>query len=84
MPRLRYWAAVREAAGVAEEALPGETLADLLAAARRRHADRPRFGPVLGACAFLVDGDPVGTRPRAGVPVPPDAVVDALPPFAGG
>jgi hypothetical protein len=36
---------------------------------------------VLTACSFLVDG--TSTRDRA-LALPPGAVVDVLPPFAGG
>jgi molybdopterin converting factor small subunit len=81
---LRYWASARAAAGVAEEGYDDVgSLADLLAAARVRHGagDLPR---VLTACSFLVDEHPVGTRDHAEVALPEGAVVEALPPFAGG
>ncbi len=86
---LRYWAAAKEAAGRAEERFgdPGpapSSLAELLAAARAAHPDDGRFAAVLARCSFLVDGAPAGTRPPATVPVAPGAVVEALPPFAGG
>jgi molybdopterin converting factor small subunit len=79
---LRYWAAAKEAAGVAEESLPAATLAEALAAARAGHDDR--FTTVLARCSFVVDGDPVGGRDHAGVAVQKDSLVDVLPPFAGG
>jgi molybdopterin converting factor small subunit len=81
---LRYWAGARAAAGVAEESFDDvASLADLLSAASARHADGtlPR---VLAACSFLVDEDPAGTRDPATVSLPEGAVVEALPPFAGG
>jgi molybdopterin converting factor small subunit len=82
---LRYWAAAKEAAGMAEEEFSGPgTLAELLAAAAARRPDDGRFVRVLDGCAFLVDGDPAGVRPREQVGLPAGAVVEALPPFAGG
>jgi molybdopterin converting factor small subunit len=82
MAVLRYFAAVKEAAGVASEEVTGATLAEALVAARAQHAER--FTTVLARCSFVVDGDPVGGRDHAAVVVRPDSVVDALPPFAGG
>ena len=79
---VRYWAAVKDAAGTAEEDVAAATLADLLQAVRRERA--PRFGQVLDVCSFLVDGEPVGTRDPGSVALGPGAVVDCLPPFAGG
>ncbi|MCW2693687.1 MAG: thiamine S protein [Mycobacterium sp.] len=79
---VRYWAAARAAAGVAEEALPAGSLAAVLAEATRRHGDD--LARVLGVCSFLIDADPVGVRDHATVAVHPGAVLEALPPFAGG
>ena len=62
---VRYWAAARAAAGVEEDVVPlpaGATLADLLAAVRTRHADRPRLAEVLTVCSVLVGERPVGLR----------------------
>jgi len=82
---LRYWAAAKQAAGVGEETVAGvHTLAELVAAAVRLHPDDGAFARVLGRCSYLVDGDPVGTRPHASVQLHDAAVVEALPPFAGG
>lgn len=75
MPLIRYWAAAREAAGVAEETLPGSTLDELLAAARAGRDER--FAAVLAVASYLVDG-------VRGGEVRPDSVVEVLPPFAGG
>ena len=81
---LRYWAAAKEAAGVAEETF-GEVvdLAELVSAAVAAHPGG-RLAQVLARCSFLVDGDPVGLRDHAGVQLRDAAVVEALPPFAGG
>ena len=82
---LRYWAAAKEAAGVGERRFDDvTTLAELVAAAVAAHPDDGRLARVLGRCAFLVDGDPVGLRTPDFVPLQPGAVVEALPPFAGG
>ena len=82
MAKIRYWAAAKEAAGVAGDTLPGATLAEALLLARAMHDER--FTTVLGRCSFVVDGDPVGGRDHAVVLVQPDSLVDVLPPFAGG
>ncbi|HZC27558.1 MAG TPA: MoaD/ThiS family protein [Actinopolymorphaceae bacterium] len=81
---IRYWAAAKDAAGLAEELVCATTLADALALVRSRHADRPRFAQVLPLCSVLVDGDPVGSRDPAGVRLEPGAHVEVLPPYAGG
>jgi sulfur-carrier protein len=78
--RIRYWAAARDAAGTAEEDGPAGPLAALLAAAVARHG--PALSALLGCCSFLVDGE---RRGRAdGREIPAGAVVEVLPPFAGG
>lgn len=83
---VRYWAAAKAAAGVAEDAVPVDgpvTLGALLDAVRSRHPD-PRFADVLGVCSMLVGEQPVGTRDPADVRVEPGQTVEFLPPFAGG
>ncbi|MDT7537563.1 MAG: sulfur-carrier protein [Actinomycetota bacterium] len=82
MTTLRYWAAAKEAAGLAEESVEAATLAEALAAARAGHGER--FTTVLARCSFVVDGDPVGGRDHARVGVQAGSLVDVLPPFAGG
>ncbi|HEX7738254.1 MAG TPA: MoaD/ThiS family protein [Marmoricola sp.] len=81
---LRYWASAKAAAGVASDAVdvlgPIE-LDALVAEAIRRHPGRDRFPGVLRACSVLVSGEPAN---REGVVVAPGAVVEFLPPFAGG
>lgn len=81
---LRYWAAAKEAAGVAEEAVTAETLADALAAAGRTAEPDGRLRSVLARSSFLVDGHPVGRRAPEQVAVTDGAVIEVLPPFAGG
>jgi molybdopterin synthase sulfur carrier subunit len=79
---VRYFAAAKAAAGVAEDPVEPGTLADVLSSVRARHDER--FSTVLSVCSFLVDGAPVGTRAPETVVVGADALVDCLPPFAGG
>jgi molybdopterin synthase sulfur carrier subunit len=83
MATIRYWAAAKAAAGVAEERYDAATLADLVAQARAAHAD-PALDRVLDRCAFVVDDAPIGGRSHAAVALGPDSVAEALPPFAGG
>ena len=82
MTTLRYWAAIRAAAGVAEETTAAPTLAAALEEARARHDER--FTTVLARCSFVVDGDPVGGRDHASIELAEGGLVDCLPPFAGG
>lgn len=79
---LRYWAAARDAAGCAEEPFTAGTLADALAHARASRS--PAFDAVLARSSYLVDGTPVGRRPPEAVALHDGAVVEVLPPFAGG
>ena len=78
---LRYWAAAKQAAGIAEETVSADTLGAALAAAAGRGA---ALRAVLARSSFLIDGDPVGSRPPDSVSLRDTAVVEVLPPFAGG
>lgn len=79
---LRYWAAAKAAAGVSEEPVAACTLAAALDRAIEAHGDP--LARVLERCSYLIDGDPVGRRPYGAVALPAGAVVEVLPPFAGG
>ncbi|MEV4560945.1 MoaD/ThiS family protein [Kitasatospora sp. NPDC049285] len=81
---MRYWAAAKSAAGVAEEPYLAGTLAEALAAVRAAHTGRPELLRVLTMSSFLVDGDPVGARDHAAVALTAGGSVEVLPPFAGG
>jgi molybdopterin converting factor small subunit len=90
---LRYWAAAKQAAGVAEETLSADTLGGALAAALRAREQAAASGQtdrqaalrsVLARSSFLVDGNPVGGRAPEAVLLEDAAVVEVLPPFAGG
>lgn len=76
---VRFWAGARAAAGREEQAVEAGTLGELLTTMRGNAAlDR-----VLEASSILVDGTAV-RRDDAAHPLPAGAVVDVLPPFAGG
>jgi sulfur-carrier protein len=80
---LRYWAAAKDAAGVAEQTVTADTLATALAQAGESEA-RARLQPVLQRSSFLVNGAPVGRRAAESVQLSDGAVIEVLPPFAGG
>jgi molybdopterin synthase sulfur carrier subunit len=79
--RVRYFAAARAAAGVAEETVPvnGDSLAWLVVELTERHGQR--LAKVIAAASFLVNGLACRDREAA---LPAGATVDVLPPFAGG
>ena len=78
MPRIRYFAQAREAAGTPAEEVPGATVADVLAAAVERHGER--LGDVLRTSAVWLDGDPC----EPDDPVAIGGEVAVLPPVSGG
>jgi molybdopterin synthase sulfur carrier subunit len=84
MVTVRYWAAAKQAAGVAEEVLTAGTLAELLAAVLARHPAAHALEGVLARSSFLIDGKQAAGRAPAGVTLREGAVVEVLPPFAGG
>ena len=81
---IRYWAAAKAAAGLAEEQYEAGTLAEALDAARARHRTSADFDRVLQRCSFLVDGAAVGRRAHDSVELTDGGTVEVLPPFAGG
>jgi molybdopterin synthase sulfur carrier subunit len=76
---VRYFAGARAASGVDTETRDAGTLEELVGQLVAAHGER--LERVLTACSFLVDG--TTTRDRA-LALTPGAVVDVLPPFAGG
>ncbi|MDR0783941.1 MAG: MoaD/ThiS family protein [Propionibacteriaceae bacterium] len=77
--QVRYFAVARARVGVAEEWLPGALgLAGIVAAVTER---TPEASATLAGCSFLVNG--LRTFPTD-EPLVAGAVVDVLPPFAGG
>jgi len=79
---VRYFAAARAAAGVETEEVevpPGATVDILLKTVRAAHGDD--LGRVLDRCSFLLAE--VAVRDRE-APLHDGALIDVLPPFAGG
>jgi sulfur-carrier protein len=76
---VRYFAGARAASGVDTETRDAATLDELVRQIVGDHG--ARLERVLTACSFLVDG--TSTRDRS-LRLTPGAVVDVLPPFAGG
>lgn len=74
---IRYFAAARSAAGESTATADADSVRDLIGAVS---TDRPELARVLGICSFLVDGK----RVECDAQLFEGAVVDALPPFAGG
>jgi molybdopterin converting factor small subunit len=79
---IRYWAAAKDAAGISEETVDADTVAVAVAGAVARHGER--LAAVLARCTYLVDDVPVDRRELAAIRLADGAVVEALPPFAGG
>ena len=79
---IRYWAALKQAAGLAQEEVDAPDLAAALEEVRGRH--EARFAEVLARCSLLVDGEQVGARDPATIALDGVREVDCLPPFAGG
>jgi molybdopterin converting factor small subunit len=73
---VRYWAGARRAAGVDEERLDATTVGEVRAALARRG----ELATLSQVVSFLVDGTPSSDT----TVLPEGAVVDVLPPFAGG
>jgi sulfur-carrier protein len=86
MVTIRYWAAAKDAAGVATESVEAGTLAGALAAALGGRDGDPasRLRAVLARSSFLIDGMPAGSRPHEEITLTDTAVIEVLPPFAGG
>jgi molybdopterin synthase sulfur carrier subunit len=79
---VRYFAGAKAAAGAASESVSvpaGTTVDDLVSALAADHGEA--LARVLAAAGFLLDE--VAVRDRSTV-VPDGAVLDVLPPFAGG
>jgi molybdopterin converting factor small subunit len=74
---IRYWASARAAAGCDAERFSGRRVGDVLEAAAAAH---PGLGVVLGVSTILRDGRQV-TGSDA---LSEGAVLEVLPPFAGG
>lgn len=79
---VRYFAAARSAVGRDAEIVKvsaGTTITGLAALLAERNG--PEFAKVVGRCSYLLNEMAVRDRDR---PLPAEAVLDVLPPFAGG
>jgi molybdopterin converting factor small subunit len=84
MVTIRYWAAAKEAAGVAEESVDADTLRDALDTAIAGRRPDNRLAVVIARSSFLVNADPVGRAAKESIVLDEGAVIEVLPPFAGG
>ena len=74
---IRYWASARAVAGCDSEHFPGRDVGEVLEAAAAAHTG---LGAVLEVSTILMDGRPV----TAAESLPEGAMLEVLPPFAGG
>lgn len=81
---IRYWAAAKEAAGMPEESVEAETLADALHAAVVLRSPDNRLRDVLTRSSFLINAVPAGRAAPETIALKDGAVIEVLPPFAGG
>ena len=84
MVSIRYWAAAKEAAGMPEESIEAVTLRDALDAAVASRRPDTRLATVIARSSFLVNADPVGRVAKESIVLDEGAVIEVLPPFAGG
>jgi molybdopterin converting factor small subunit len=82
---IRYWASARAAAGCDSERFTAHHVGEVLEAAAAAHAG---LGAVLAVSSILLDGRPVARAGTLPEPLPEPlyegAVLEVLPPFAGG
>ena len=78
MARVRLFAAARDAAGTGRDDVPGETVGDVLACARRRYG--AAFEAVLANCKIWVNGEPAEAEDIIGA----TDELAVLPPVSGG
>jgi molybdopterin converting factor small subunit len=81
---IRYWAAAKQAAGMPEESVDAVTLREALDAAVASPQPDTRLATVIARSSFLVNADPVGRAARDSIVLDEGAVIEVLPPFAGG
>jgi molybdopterin converting factor small subunit len=80
MACVRFWAGARALAGTAEQVVVGATLHELLEALRHEYGEK--MTRLLDASVILLDGGQVDTKRDR--PLADSAVVEILPPYAGG
>jgi molybdopterin synthase sulfur carrier subunit len=79
---LRYWAAARSAAGCESDQFSAGTLAEVIAAAAAEHGGG--LAMLLDICSYLIDGAPAKRTDAGRIVLSEGAVIEVLPPFAGG
>ncbi len=81
---IRYWAAAKDAAGMPEESIEAVTLRDALNVVVAGRKPDTRLADVITRSSFLVNADPVGRSAKELIVLDEGAVIEVLPPFAGG
>jgi sulfur-carrier protein len=81
---IRYWAAAREAAGLPEQKISANTLAEALDAVVAERAPDVRLRDVLIRSSILLDGDQARRADHPSTRLADGSVIEVLPPFAGG
>jgi sulfur-carrier protein len=81
---IRYWAAAKDAAGTPEETVHAVTLRDALNTAVASRKPDTRLAAVITRSSFLVNANPVGRAAKESIVLDEGAVIEVLPPFAGG
>jgi sulfur-carrier protein len=77
---VRYWAGARDVAGTPEQSVPEDSLRRVLAVIGAEHGDR--MARLLQVSVVLVDGQRAAVADD--MPLTSSAIVEILPPFAGG
>jgi sulfur-carrier protein len=80
MPVIRFWAGARAVAGTTEERVAPGLLTKIIEDVAETHGERMRS--LLACSVLLLDGAKVDRD--ADLAVPDDAVLEVLPPYAGG
>ena len=81
---IRYWAAAKDAAGLPEESVAAATLAEVLNVVVASRTPDSRLRDVLERSSFLIDGTRASRANAEEIMLPEGAVIEVLPPFAGG
>jgi len=81
---IRYWAAAKDAAGLAEESVAAATLAEALDVVVTGRAPDTRLRDVLERSSVLIDGTRASRANAEDIALADGAVIEVLPPFAGG
>ena len=81
---IRYWAAAKDAAGTPQESVDAVTLRDALNTVVGSRKPDTRLATVIARSSFLVNADPVGRAAKESIVLDEGAVIEVLPPFAGG